>query len=298
MMKHTTLALAILLALGLWATSPAAQTISDCGEVTDPGTYTVTTNITAEPDTNCITISASEVAIDLQGHTISGSGFSSGIFGRGGQNIIIANGTITGFNQNINLEADFVTISNITAVNAGFSGITNNSGNNTVVTDTQANNNGLFGIYFYGNNNTVSGSTADNNGHYGIAFLQQSATNTVINSTAHDNGLGGMFFANGNSTVIDSTANANTSDGIFIGGSNNVLTGNTTTGNTSQGISVVCPSNLNGNTAQDNPGGNIVTLGTGCVLLNNDDQDPEAVGLQGQAQRLVRKRLAQRGSVR
>ena len=275
MIKKTTLALAILLPLGIGATSLAAQTISDCGPVTAPGTYTVTTDITAPPDTNCLTISASEVAIDLQGHTISGSGFSSGIiagFGSGTaplQNIIIANGTITGFNQNINLIVDYVLISNITVVEGGFSGISN-SGSVNVVTDTQANNNGLFGMYFYGNNNTISGSTANNNGHYGIAFLQESATNTVINGTANDNGLGGMFFTNGNSTVIDSIANGNTSDGIFIGGSNNVLKGNTTNGNTSQGISVVCPSNLYGNTAQDNPGGNIVTPGTGCVLLNND----------------------------
>jgi parallel beta-helix repeat protein len=268
--KNTTLALAILLALGIWATSAAAQTISDCGEVTDPGTYTVTTDITAPADTNCITISASGVAIDLQGHTIRGSGFSSGIFGRGGQHIIIANGTITGFNQNINLEADFLSISNIIVTNAGFSGITNNSGNFTVVTDVQANNTGVHGIYFYGNNNTVSRTTASENGHYGIAFLQESNTNTVIDSTANGNGLGGMFFANGNSTVIGSTANENTSDGIFIGGSNNVLTDNTANGNTSQGISVVCPSNLYGNAAQGNPGGNIVTAGTGCVLLDND----------------------------
>ena len=270
MRKNTTLALAILLALGIGETSLPAQTISACGSVTAPGTYTVTTDITAQPDTNCITISASGVAIDLQGHTISGSGFSSGIFGRGGQNIIIANGTITGFNQNINLEADYVSISNIVVANAGFSGITNNAGNVTVVTDTQANGNGLFGMYFYGNNNTISRTTADNNEHYGIAFLQESATNTVIDSTANGNGLGGMFFANGNSTVIDSTANENSSDGIFIGGSNNVLKGNTTNGNSSQGISVVCPSNLYSNAAQGNPGGNIVTPGTGCVLLDND----------------------------
>jgi parallel beta-helix repeat protein len=268
--KTTTLALAILLALGIGATPAAAQTISACGEVTDPGTYTVTTDITAPPDTNCITVSASGVAIDLQGHTISGSGFSSGIFGRGGQNIIIANGTIKGFNQNINLEADYVSIANINAVDAGFSGITNNAGNVTVVTDTQANNNGLFGMYFYGNNNTVSRTTANENGHYGIAFLQQSATNAVIDGTANGNGLSGMFFANGNSTVIGSSATENTSDGIFMGGSNNVLTGNTANGNGSQGISVVCPSNLYGNAAQDNPGGNLVTPGTGCVLLDND----------------------------
>src|SRR5262245_47376527 len=88
MTKKTTLALAILLPLGIGVTSPAAQTIAACGPVTAPGNYTVTTNITAPADTNCITISASGVAIDLQGHIISGSGSSSGIIGSG-QNISI-----------------------------------------------------------------------------------------------------------------------------------------------------------------------------------------------------------------
>jgi hypothetical protein len=265
MIKNTTLALAILLPLSIGATSLAAQTLSACGPVTAPGNYTVTTNITAPPNTNCITISASGVAIDLQGHIISGSGFSSGIIGNG-ENISIANGTITGFNQNINMEADYLSISNINALNAGFSGI-NNAGSNSTVTDTQANHNGTYGMYFYGNNNTIYSTTANYNGQDGIAFLQQSATNTVNNGTANGNGSNGMYFANGNSTVIDSRATGNSSgDGIFMGGSNNVLTSNVANSNGSHGISVVCPSNLYNNTAQNNPSGNIVTSGTGCVV--------------------------------
>ena len=270
MIKTMTLALAILLPLSIGVTSSAAQ-IAACGPVAAPGTYTVTTDITAPADTNCLTISASGVAIDLGGHTISGSGFSSGIIddGQSRANIIIANGTITGFNQNINMSVDYLSISNITVQNAGFSGISN-AGSNTVVTDTQANHNGLYGMYFYGNNNLVYSTTANYNGQYGIAFEQQSATNTVSESIANGNGNYGIYFANGNSTVTNSNANENTTDdGIFVGGSNNQLTGNTTNGNGSNGISVVCPSNLYGNTAHDNPGGNIVTPGTGCVLLDN-----------------------------
>ena len=271
MIKKTTLVLAILLPLGIGVTSPAAQTIAACGPVTAPGTYTVTTDITAPADTNCITIAASGVAIDLGGHTISGSGFSSGIIddGQSRANIIIANGTITGFNQNINMGVDYLSISNITVVNAGFSGISN-AGSYAVVTDTQANNNGLYGMYFYGNNNLVYSTTANYNGQYGIAFLQQSATNTVSEGIANGNGISGIYFTNGNSTVTNSRANGNTTgDGIFVGGSNNLLTANTANGNGAHGISVVCPSNLYDNTAQNNPGGNLVTPGIGCVLLNN-----------------------------
>jgi len=44
----------------------------------------------------------------------------------------------------------------------------------------------------------------------------------------------------------------------------------TANGNGEVGIDVVCPSNLFGNAAQGNAGGNIVTSGTGCARLDNN----------------------------
>jgi parallel beta-helix repeat protein len=295
MIMKTALALAALLLLGIGAISPAAHaagTISACPTtITSAGKWTVTTNITAKAGVNCITVAADRVVIDLQGYTVTGSGFSSGVISDGARNnIIVANGTIIGFNQAINLcpaNCSYVTVSNVTVMNTGYSGI-DISGDYGVVTDSQANSNGTYGIYFYGKYNTVYNTPSNNNGRYGIAFLQSSSNNTVSNSPAYGNGVDGMIFAGSNNTVInsqavgngqhgmnfdvgnntitDSQANNNKADGILIGGSENLLTGNVANSNGSVGISVVCPSNLYGNNANGNPGGNIVTSGTpGCA---------------------------------
>jgi len=111
MTMKTALALAALLLLGIGATPPAAYAqISSCSYTASTAgtTYTVTTNLRTAATTPCITITASGVAIDLQGHTISGTGSAStsgyGITDGSScvsppcqQNIIIANGTIKGF---------------------------------------------------------------------------------------------------------------------------------------------------------------------------------------------------------
>jgi parallel beta-helix repeat protein len=284
----TALSLAALLLLGIGAIAPAAHaagTISACPTtITSGGKWTVATNLTAAAGVNCITITVDRVVIDLQGYTITGSGFSSGVIANGAHNnIIVANGTIIGFNQAINLSTNYTTVSHVTVMNTGYSGI-DILGDYAVVADSQANSNGTYGIYFQGNYNTVYNTPANNNGQYGIAFLQSSSNNTVSDSPAYGNGVDGMVFAGSNNTVVnsqavgngqhgmnfsvggntitDSQANNNKADGILIGGSENLLTGNVANSNGSIGISVVCPSNLYGNIANGNPGGNIVTSGT------------------------------------
>jgi hypothetical protein len=298
MIRKTVLVLAAPLLLNVAATSPpayAAGTISRCPTtITSPGTWTVTTNVTAAAGVNCITVDANGVAIDLRGHVITGSGLSSGIVDRGGQtNLVVANGTLTGFNQAINLgHTSHTTISNITVTNTGTSGI-HIGADYGVVTDSQANNNQRYGIYFDGSNNTVSNTVANNNGWSGITFLPPSSNNTVSNSVAYANGLDGMVFGgtsntvsnspaigNGNNGMVfddgdnqitDNQANNNKAgDGVVIGKSGNSLTGNVANGNGSIGISVVCPSNLYDNTATGSPGGGIVTSGSpACARLDN-----------------------------
>src|SRR5438270_13858322 len=100
-----------------------------------PGNYTVTTNLTTASSTPCITITASDVAIDLQGHMIAGTGSASstglGITDGGSscppscqQNVIIANGTVTGFEYGILLgSTEYVTIAEINLMQNGLYGL-------------------------------------------------------------------------------------------------------------------------------------------------------------------------------
>src|SRR6266478_5953319 len=259
-----------LLVLGIAAISPAAYadgTISACPTtVTGPGTWTVTQNLTATG--TCITIQGNGVAIDLQGHTITalGTGADFGITDSGScasppcqQNIIIANGTITGFFIGIGLEnTDYATIANMTVIGGRPWGIRLRA--HSVITDSKANGNAGAGIFSDGTV-TVSNSQANNNGVVGMAFNQSATVSnsqanntkclvteisfpcgdgmqfrtgggTVNNGQANGNAGGGMDFLGvgsgidflgGGNTVNNSQANGNKANGISIDGSGNVL---------------------------------------------------------------------------
>jgi hypothetical protein len=309
MITKTALAAATLL-LGIGATAPAAYaggTISGCGATANSaGTWTVTTNPTTASSTPCITITVSGVAIDLQGHMITGTGSASMYPGAGiasgtacsltsvCQNIIIANGTIQGFDTGISSSfTEYLTIAkmnltqNVTgldvgenhalvtdsqASNNGGSGVILRGDNNTV-TNSQANNNGGSGIYFIGNSNVVASSRANNNGFDGMTFDNPSGNdnNRVTDNQTNGNMRGGIVFGEGSGNVLSGdTANGNGEQGITVAGGD-LLSGDTANGNGAEGIAVICPSSLFGNTAKGNTGTNIsITAGTGCVRLGNN----------------------------
>jgi Right handed beta helix region len=334
MISKTGLALAPLILFCIGVASPAAYangTISACPTVipsTATGTYTLTKNLTAKG--NCITIKANAVAIDLRGYTITGPGIGTGdgITDGGSctpkcqQNIIIGStssspGAIQGFQYGIYLTSTkYVTLSHLNVTENVGAGIWLVQ-NYPVVTGSQTNKNGHYGMYFGGSGNTVNNSAANSNGDYGMYFKGSGNTvnnsgasinaygmwfvgggnsvstsgagsneymgmtftdggNIVNNSSAGDNdatgnGYYGMYFVSGGNTITDSVAVFNAKvDGIFINGSSNSLTGTSANNNGGIGISVVCPSNLYGNTATTNTGGNIVTSGAGCARLGNN----------------------------
>jgi hypothetical protein len=251
------LAGAAMLMLGVAATAPSAYadgTISACGAtITAAGDYAVTTNLTSSSDGDeaCVKINASDVGIDLQGHMITATeaasgGTAIGTYAGGARNIIIANGTIQGFYNAIALSGTVhVTIAKMNLIenNLALSAF----GDDVVVIDSQANNNERGGMHFHGANNIVVNSQANNN---------------------HGEGYG-MSFTASNNTVINSQANGNQGSGIDISGPDNLLSGDTANDN-KIGISVVCRSNLFGNSAHGNPGGDIVTSGSpACTRLDN-----------------------------
>ena len=92
--------------------------------------------------------------------------------------------------------------------------------------------------------------------------------NTVSESQANNNGEVGMSFEGGSgNTVTDCQANGKEGPAIFLeanpgslAGADTLLSGDTANGNGAQGISAFCPSNLFGNTARGNTGGDIVTF--------------------------------------
>lgn len=71
--------------------------------ISNPGSYLVVKDLTTAINLDCIDIAASDVTIDLNGHTLYGAGSTTGSTGSGiydvavDNNITIKNGNIDGF---------------------------------------------------------------------------------------------------------------------------------------------------------------------------------------------------------
>jgi hypothetical protein len=100
----------------LW-TLPAAAEITNCTAITSlpatisaPGIYCLTADLsTSDPNVFAITINASSVTLDLNGHKLGGLGAGPattayGIYAKDRKNLTIRNGTIRGFLTGINLQ--------------------------------------------------------------------------------------------------------------------------------------------------------------------------------------------------
>jgi hypothetical protein len=102
----------VLFGIGAAASAQAAPPtpISAC-----PYTITTSGNYVVTRDLSCgIGINANDVALDLQGHSLTGNGGTSGSgIGGNGNHVIIENGTVQEFDTGISLEGSLNTIKQI-----------------------------------------------------------------------------------------------------------------------------------------------------------------------------------------
>lgn len=249
------------LGLGLIFLSTAARAagstaIAACGTISAPGNYVVTNNLTASG--NCLTLTVSNVAIDLKGHKIQGDGTGGGITDGGNSiaYIIVANGKITNFATGIDLTTDTdqtsdlllnVNVSGNTAdgINIGgrdnnLSNVTasNNGGNGVVLgnccdslSNITTNGNGSDGVHFQAEDYLLNVTSNGNNGDGVSGGHDSSMTNSVTNK----NGGNGVEFG-GTSLVVSSVANANQVDGFHLLGSFNQVTDSKAGKNQGDGI--------------------------------------------------------------
>jgi hypothetical protein len=280
----------VLFGIGAAASAQAAPPtpISACPyTITTSGNYVVTRDLVASGD--CIIIATNSIAIDLidlQGHSITGSGSGIGIGNRGDNgylNLIITNGTIRKFDNGISPRGQFTIIANMTVRDNTGNGIT--TGSSSTVVDTVASWNGLVGIVGPGfvsgvqaNHNAFRGmqlqfsiitdSEVNDNGDIGIWALDSSVAATTAKRNASD----GFMLVGDTNAISDSTASDNGGNGTSMldaGAGTNRAVNNVANNNAEAGIALGCPANAFGNTARNNAGGNIVTSDNTCVLLDN-----------------------------
>jgi parallel beta-helix repeat protein len=256
--------------------------ISACGTtINTAGSYYVTKNLNSSG--TCITITASDVTLDLMGFTLVGNGVagSYGVYISDASNVEIRNGTVRGFYNGVYSWWTSTMTSSVRAINL------------------RVFSNANYGIFLYGANNLVrdctvsgtaspggygifvnSGSSVLNSGAYNNAGIGIYATGVISNNIALNNGSVGIN-TGGGSTITGNTSTGNSSIGIAAG-ANSVVDGNTASNNTSVGITVSDASTVSRNTAYGNGFQGITVQGGSTVTGNtakNNGADGITIGL-------------------
>lgn len=168
--------------------------------ISEPGIYNLTNNITGSNFTD-ISITATNVTLDLNGFTISGGTIGIDI---SGDKILIKNGTVRNTStSNIKLTGNKCTLKNINSIDSpiGFelSGATNSSIKNCLAIDIANANGPAYGFYTEnGTHNTfekciaksISSTSNSASGFLGINETKSTLTNCSANSVSGTNSSG------------------------------------------------------------------------------------------------------------
>jgi hypothetical protein len=177
---------------------------------------TITTSTTLSADLSCpgsgVVIGADHVTLNLNGHRISGSGSNDGVFSDN-IGVVVENGSISGFNLDVQLQGASSRVTNLRVSGATSNGI-DVSGQNTVVSGNRVFGNGNNGIGASGAGSQYTNNILQSNGNAGLGVTDPSVIsgNKVLNNASY-----GIFFRNdagGSVAVTNNLANGN-QNGIF-----------------------------------------------------------------------------------
>ncbi len=233
--------------------SPAAAA-PGCGSVITMDT--VLTSDVGPCNSDGLRIGASNVTLDLNGHTISGvpglTGEGVGVVVRGKRGVVVKNGTIRDFDTGVLLRRSKMKLTT-----------------NTKVVNLAVLSNGLpqpsaaelgNGIALFGaNNNLIEGNTVSGNIAAGIS-AEEATGNTIRGNRVNENGrmdqqnclvqlglgIRLLTLASGN-TIVDNEVSRNTSNGVNLSfdDTRNLIHRNTINGNQANGLRTSADSNAN-----------------------------------------------------
>lgn len=250
--------------------------------INQPGSYYLTGNLMGSGGSNGISITTSDVTIDLRGFRLMGvEGALDGINTSGAlTNIVITNGALSAWpGDGIDTSSSsFATIDAVHAADSGEAGIRSgasstisrcqvrgaaagivaNTGDNRITDCTVGPTTGA-GITA-GDRAVISGCAATGNGDVGISVANDAV---VSNCTAKSNASYGIITQTG-CTLSACTAEGNTLDGINLGNGGS-LSNCTARSNLDDGFSISANCTVSGCTALSNSDVGITT-GTGCSI--------------------------------
>jgi hypothetical protein len=235
----------------LWGTGGAGadesvRTIDRCQElaVAERSSFVLVKDLYSYGQ-DCLVLTANNISIDLNGFAISGVGTGKGIIASSSiQGVTIRNGAVRGFAIGVSLGGSGNFVEHIRVENN---------------TDT-----GMFlGAGSIANHVVVQGNW-QNGAILSTACAFKDSSVRANGNSPTSKGLS----AGPGSTVTGNTFLANTGTGLF-GSTGGTVIGNTVTDTLGTGISVICPSNLQQNTATSNTSSNILLVGDGCLFVYN-----------------------------
>jgi CSLREA domain-containing protein len=248
-----------------WTITPAPVAASvSCGQLIT--TSTRVTNDLVDCLGNGLVIGAANITLDLDGHTIDGTGLGVGILNNGHDNVTITNGFVQEFDFGVQLGDGTAgnVVSGITLLLNQEAGIhlidaDDGSNGNTIRDNTLIDNN--YGVWLADGTQfaLVRGNTLTSNSADGIRVEGSSSNRIEANTVSESSGAGVALAAASNNTVVGNTLSTNSGAGVAVGetglpANDNLVEGNTITGSSGAGISVVESS---GNDLI----GNVATLG-------------------------------------
>ena len=219
---------------------------------------------------NGIVIGADNLTLDLNGHTVQGSGGGAGIDnGAGHDGVRIEQGTVTGFDAGILLiGASGNRIQNLTISDNAGAGIALVQSSRNRVEHNSASANGFDGIFLFDSStrNVVKKNSTTGNGIAGIAVLEGSNDNRVEDNVAAGNGVDGIGLGGvAGNRIENNSAPGNGVVGIVLEVSNNnQVEKNVASGNGSFGfiLSGSDANHLVKNMAADNSFAGIALVGS------------------------------------
>lgn len=269
----------------------------DCASIASWNNLTKTCTLTADlPSTN-LTISNNGITVDGAGHSLTGTGSSSGVRGvdlAGRSNVTIKNLNISAFSYGIygNVGTNNVAVDNITTgnnqgiyfknisggevsrnvANNIWKGIVLEGSSNIVINGNSASSN-TFGIAILGTagvmlNNTVNGNNVISNSD-GI-YLSNASGNTITNNTSTGSSRGINLASSASSNIISSNSLNGGTDGLVVNASSNgnSVLNNIISGNSGKGLNV--NSSATNTFAYNTISGNGVGYGAALYATSNN----------------------------
>jgi hypothetical protein len=201
----------------LAAVNVCSKTINSCGcSITSTGVYTVAQNLTLVSGSDCISIGAKNVVLNLNGNLITGPG--SGSNGAGihikkatsvwveGQGTASQPSTISGWKYGIENDGNDILIENVSTSGNSKAGVYFFKGSGSQLVNFNSSSNSGYGVWLSsGMNNQVGTGTTSLNGLDGV-FVGcigtgsgtcasrggNAKSNSIYNLTANSNGAGGV----------------------------------------------------------------------------------------------------------